>query len=298
MPSMDETRPEEDISYLPFGVSELDSNHRGIPTGSAVLLAGASDAGVSAFTYTSLGYLMLAQYEPKHVPDSLADRAEDIPENVTYVTLTHDRKHVYNELEAVLPDYASETLRDHLTVVDYSQRYLDLLPVPPAFFEQRRDPTPDTVPPPEQDPVDGPDDRSFGRFLDDISETLVNASDDLLVLDSFSDLRRATAFGLERSRQTAFLMGLREAVVGWNSLAYIKYERRAEEVRSDMSVHGLLHGSLYFYSNDQGFETYRTMRVGSFGGALDSRRQVMFESVIDDGGFRAKFTKKISPSRW
>lgn len=298
MPSMDDARSGERISYIPFGVSELDSNHRGIPTGSAVLLAGASDAGVSAFTYTSLGYLMLAQHEPKHVPDRLADRTADIPENVTYVTLTHDREHVYSELEAVLPDYASETLRDHLTVVDYSQRYLDLLPVPPAFFEQRRDATPETVVSPEQDPVDGPDDRSFGGFLDDVSETLVDAGDDLLVLDSFSDLRRATAFGLERGRQTAFLMGLREAVLNGNSVAYVKYERRAEEVRSDMSVHGLLHGSVYFYSNDQGFETYRTMRVGSFGGALDSRRQVMFESIIDDGGFRAKLTKKISPNRW
>ena len=159
---------------------------------------------------------MLAQHEPKHVPDRLADRTADIPENVTYVTLTHDREHVYSELEAVLPDYVSETLRDHLTVVDYSQRYLDLLPVPPAFFEQRRDATPETVVSPEQDPVDGPDDRSFGRFLDDVSETLVDAGDDLLVLDSFSDLRRATAFGLERGRQTAFLMGLREAVLNWN----------------------------------------------------------------------------------
>jgi KaiC/GvpD/RAD55 family RecA-like ATPase len=298
MSSMDDTHLGDRISYIPFGVSELDGHHRGIPTGSAVLLAGASDAGVSAFTYTSLGRLMLAQYDPKHVPDRLADRAEHIPESVTYVTLTHDREHVYSELEAVLPGYAFETLCEHLTIVDYSQRYLDLLPVPPSFFEQRRDAESEAVLSPDLAAGDGTDEESFRQFLDDVSETLADASEDLLVLDSFSDLRRATAFGLERGHGTAFLMGLREAIVNWGSVAYIKYERRAEEVRSDTSVHGLLHGSLYFYSNDQGFETYRTMRVGSFGGALDSERQVTFESAIGDGGFQAKAKKKISPNRW
>jgi KaiC/GvpD/RAD55 family RecA-like ATPase len=296
MEQADDTQLEENVSYIPFAVSEIDSHHRGIPTGSAVLLAGASDSGISAFAYTSLARLMLATHDPRQVPDRLSDRAEQIPENVTYVTLTHDREHVYSELDAVLPDYMFETLREHLTVVDYSQRYLDLLPVPPAFFEQRRDATSETVLSPDRS-ASG-EAESFRALLDDISETLTAAQDELLVLDSFSDLRRATEFGLERGHEVAFLMGLREAVVNWGSIAYVKYERRAEEVRSDMSIHGLLHGSLYFYSNDQGFETYRTMRVGSFGGALDSKQQVMFESAIGDSGFQANAKKKISPNRW
>jgi hypothetical protein len=296
MPPTDDA-PGEPVSYIPFGVEELDSHHRGIPTGSAVLLAGATDAGVSAFTYTSLARLMLAKHDPDHVPDRLSNRAEQIPEAVTYVTLVHDREHLYSELRAVLPDTYVETLTDHLTVVDYSQRYMELLPVPLSLFEQRRDAEPETVLPP--DDVGGqPDEETFRRFLDDVSRTLADSQDELLVLDSFSDLRRATQFGLEPGHETAFLMGLREAVVNWGSVALVKYERRAEEVRSDTSVHGLLHGNLYFYSNDQGFETYRTMRVGSFGGALDSKQQVMFESSINDSGFQARATKKISPNRW
>jgi hypothetical protein len=288
----------ENVSYIPFGVSEIDSHHLGIPTGSALLLAGASDAGVSAFTYTSLGRLMLAVHNPDRVPDRLSDRAAEIPEAVTYVTLTHDREHVYSELDAVLSDAQFETLREHLTVVDYSQRYLELLPVPPSFFEQRREVESENVRSADRGPSGHTDPEGFTELLDDISETLSDAREELLVLDSFSDLRRATTFGLERGRQVAFLMGLREAIVNWGTVAYVKYERRAEEVRSDVSVHGLLHGSVYFYSNDQGFETYRTMRVGSFGGALDSERQVMFESAIGDSGFQAKAKKKISPNRW
>jgi hypothetical protein len=59
-----------------------------------------------------------------------------------------------------------------------------------------------------------------------------------------------------------------------------------------------MHGNIYFYSNDQGFETYRTMRVGSFGGALDREEQVVYRTIVGDAGFNVKATKKISPGNW
>jgi archaellum biogenesis ATPase FlaH len=286
------------IEYIPFGVSELDSNHRGIPTGSSVMLAGAPDAGSSAFTYTSLARLMLAKHEPEHVPDRLSRRREHIPESVTYLTLLHDREHIYSELEAVLDDAQFETLTEHLTVADYSQRYLDMLPVPPALFDERRSADEIVAPDPSGEPDAAPDEETFRELLDDISGRLVEARDDIVVLDSFADLRRAQSFGLESGRATAFLAGLREAASNWGNLVYVTYERRAGQVRSEAAVQGLCHGYLYFYSNDKGVETYRTMRVGSFGGALDSQQQVTFDSRIGEHGFRAKATKKISPSRF
>jgi len=308
MTMQEATEITERVQYMPFGVSELDGNHLGIPTGSAVLLAGAQDAGTAAFTYTSLARLMQARHRPSSVPDRLAERREPIPDHVTYLSVTKDREHIYTELEAVLSDVQFETLTENLTVVDFSQRFLELLPVPPTLFDERRpaeegisDHTAaegdDTVMAPEEDgddAVDDPiEDESFGELLDDIGARLAEARGDLLVVDSLSDLRRATNFGLGAGRDIAFLAGLREAVVNWESVAYVKYDRRAGEARSDPSVQGLLHGALYFYSNDQGVETYRTMRVGSFGGALDTDRQMVFESVVGDSGFRAKATKKI-----
>ena len=92
--------------------------------------------------------------------------------------------------------------------------------------------------------------------------------------------------------------GLREAVVNWGNVAFVKLDRPAGDVRKDDRIHGLLHGAVYFYSNDKGFETYRTMRVGSFGGALDTELQTVFESLVGPTGFRAKATKKIGPSNW
>ncbi|WP_280663039.1 hypothetical protein [Haloarcula amylovorans] len=40
------------------------------------------------------------------------------------------------------------------------------------------------------------------------------------------------------------------------------------------------------------------MRVGSVGGALDTERQTVFESIVGPTGFRAKATKKSGPSNW
>lgn len=75
------------VSYIPFGIPGLDGQVRGIPTGSTVLLAGASDADGDAFTYTSLATLMLAKHRPEMVPNGIARRSEAIPDSVTYRTM-------------------------------------------------------------------------------------------------------------------------------------------------------------------------------------------------------------------
>lgn len=291
-------RLSRDVSYIPFGVRGLDSDVRGVPTGSSVLLAGAPDAGGDAFTYTSLARLMLARHRPDEVSHTLADRAEDVPDGVTYVTLSHDREHVYSEMDAVLDDRQFETLVEHLTIADFPQRFMDLLPVPDALYHARRRTSDIESPKADEPPDEAVDEDTFNEFLEDVSETLAASSDDLLVVDSVADLERATEFGLTRAHEHAFLLGLRDAVVNWGSVAYVKHDRRAAEVRTDPAIHGLLHGHVYFYSNDEGYTTYRTVRVGSFGGALDAKRQIVFDSIIDDDGFRAKATKKIGRSKW
>ena len=285
------------VSYIPFGIPGLDGQVRGIPTGSTVLLAGASDAGGDAFTYTSLATLMLAKHRPEMVPNGIARRSEAIPDSVTYITLSHDREHVYSELDAVLDGYQFEALTEHMTVADFSQRFMELLPVPEPLFDARRNDTEIEQPGAEPPEREAPE-ETFEKLLTDISDRVSDAAETLIVVDSLTDLERATAFGLPQNHEIAFLMGLREAVVNWGNVAFVKLDRPAGDVRSDELIHGLLHGSVYFYSNDKGFETYRTMRVGSFGGALDTERQTVFESLIGPTGFRAKATKKIGPSNW
>src|SRR6056297_3262783 len=184
------------VSYIPFGIPGLDGQVRGVPTGSTVLLAGASDAGGDAFTYTSLATLMLAKHRPEMVPNGIARRSEGIPDSVTYITLSHDREHVYSELDAVLDGYQFETLTDNMTVVDFSQRFMELLPVPKALFDARRgDSDIETAESTAVDESGVAEDESFQTLLEDISEEITDASDDLLVIDSLSDIERATEFG-------------------------------------------------------------------------------------------------------
>jgi len=296
---MDELSPAEakgisaGVEYLPFGIPGLDGATRGIPTGSAVLLAGAPDAGGHAFLYTSLASLMLAKHDPALYPRRLGPAREAIPEGVTYVSLTHDREHIYAELDAVLDSEQFATLTDHLTVADFSQQFLAAVDVPGSLYQERRD---DAVLPADGD---SPATGDAAALLEDVSEAIADSGDDsIVVVDGLSDLLLATNFGLDRSDVLGFLLGLREAVVGWDGIAFVLYERRAAEVRNDPDISGLLHGSVFFYSNDQGHDTYRTMRVGSFGGALDTERQTVFETSVGPAGVRAKATKKIGPSNW
>lgn len=277
------------VRYLPFGIPGLDGQVRGIPTGSAVMLAGAPDAGSDAFVYTSLASLMLAKHNPRLYHGRVGDVRESIPERVSYVSLTHDRDHIYSELDAVLDTGQFEALTEHLTVADFSQQFLDAAPVPDALYAERRD---DVA-------VAAEGDATIDGVLDAVSEHIAEVGEDaIVVIDDLADLVRAKHFGLSQDRILGFLLGIREAVVEWDGLAYVSYQRRAADVRSDLDVHGLFHGSVYFYSNDKGFDTYRTMRVGSFGGALDTERQVVFETSVGPTGFRAKATKKIAPSNW
>jgi hypothetical protein len=248
------------VSYIPFGIPGLDGQVRGIPTGSTVLLAGASDAGGDAFTYTSLATLMLAKHRPEMVPNGIARRSEAIPDSVTYITLSHDREHVYSELDAVLDGYQFDTLTDNMTVADFSQRFMELLPVPESLFDARR--SDDEIEQPDAElPESEPDEKTFEKLLADTSDRVSDAAETLIVIDSLTDLERATEFGLPQNHEIAFLLGLREAVVNWGTVAFVKLDRPAGDVRSDELIHGLLHGSVYFYSNDKG--SRRTGRCGS-----------------------------------
>lgn len=195
---------------------------------------------------------MLAKYRPDAVSSRLADRANEIPDGVTYVTLSHDREHIYSELDAVLDGRQFETLVDHLTIPDFSQRFMDLVPVPRSLYDARR--RTDDIEGPKEDarPEDPADEGTFRDLLEDVGATLADAEGDLLVVDSVTDLERAAEFGLSRGHELALLIGLRDAVVNWGTVAYVKHDRRAGEVREDPASHGLLHGQVYLYTNDEG----------------------------------------------
>ncbi len=284
----------EGVREIPFGMATLDNGLGGLPSGTATLLAGASDAGGDAFLYTHAAQVMLAKHNPSMYPTSVRTSRETLPERVVYVTLSRDSEHILNAMDTVLDQFQFDTLTEHLKLLDYSESFLDLVETPAAFDRE----------PPTEGPLAAVEGRatgvsSFGELLEEVAADIEEwGKDALVVVDSLNELYRAGQFGLSERTILGFLIGLREAAVDWDGLVHIPYKHKAEQVRSDSLLTNLMHGNLYFYSNDQGFETYRTMRVGSFGGALDREEQVVYRTQVGSAGFRVKATKKISPRNW
>jgi KaiC/GvpD/RAD55 family RecA-like ATPase len=281
------------VRQIPFGMPALDAGLGGLPSGTSVLLAGAPDAGADAFVYTHAAQLMLAKHEPGLYPSDVREVRDAIPERVVYVSLGTAGRHVLNAMDSVLDGYQFDALVERLTLLDYSGAFLDLVDTPPAFEEAF----------PEGGPLDAVERRNAGDSFSSLLESVAadldeRGRDAVVVVDSLSDLYLARRFGLDEPALLGFFVALREMAVAWRGLVHVLYNQRAEAVRADQVLNNLLHGNAYFYSNDQGFDTYRTMRVGSFGGALDRETQVVFGTSIGAAGFRVKSTKKVGPSNW
>jgi KaiC/GvpD/RAD55 family RecA-like ATPase len=260
------------VSRIPFGIDTLDGHFGGLPSGSAVLLAGARDAGVNAFAHTLMAGVITAAYEPERYPGTIPTDIERLPERVRYVTLSNDKTHLLYELESILDSENFDRLTDHMVLHDRSQQFADIL---------------------------SDDSATMHTLLNEVKELLIEgAQNELVVFDSLTSLVRATEFELTQRDLLSFLVQLRRAVTGGDGLALIKSYRRAELARDDELLNGLLHGNIFFYSNDQGFETQRTMRIGSFGGVLDRKRQSVYRTLITSEGFAVKSTRKISPTKW
>lgn len=282
------------VRPIPFGMPALDSTLGGLPSGTACLLAGAPDAGADAFTYTHAAQLMLAKHDPGLYPADVRKIRDTLPEQVVYVSLGTDGKHVLNAMDQVLDQYQFDVLVDNLTLLDYSQPFLEFVETPASFGKKVSEEGPLSA---IERRVEGGE--TFADLIGTVAADLDEVADDaIVVVDSLTDLYLARRFGLDERLLLGFLVGLREQAVDWNGLVHVRYDRQAEGVRADSVLNSLLHGSIYFYANDQGFETYQTMRVGSFGGALDREQQVVFSTNVGAAGFRVKSTKKISPGNW
>lgn len=296
---MDEVTPPEAKSVsagvrpIPFGMPALDVALGGLPSGTATLLAGAPDAGGDAFVYTHAAQVMLARHDPGLYPTDVSQYRDALPDRVVYLTFRTGSRHILHAMDEVLDQYQFDTLVDNLTLLDYSDAFLDLADVPAGFSRDHEAGPLDAV----ERRVEGGD--SFRDFVEAVAEDLDEFGENaVVVVDSLSDLYLAGQFGLEERTLLGFLVGLREAAVDWGGLVHVLYNRRAEDVRGEPVLNTLMNGNVYFYSNDKGFDTYRTMRVGSFGGALDREEQVVFQTLIGGAGFRVKSTKKLGPSNW
>ncbi len=105
-----------------------------------VLMAGTCDAGGDAAP-TPPRHADACETPPRDGPELHRPAYRGNPGFGAYITLSHDREHVHSELDAVLDGYQFEALTEHMTVADFSQRFMELLPVPEPLFDARRSDT-------------------------------------------------------------------------------------------------------------------------------------------------------------
>ncbi|MWG36418.1 RAD55 family ATPase [Halomarina oriensis] len=280
-------RASRSIGRIPFGSPTLDGRFSGIPAGSSVLLCGAPDAGTDAYAHTHAASLMTARYYPG-MYDGRITTPDILPEKVHYVTVDRTRSHLLHEMDSVLGARRFNTLTEHLHIEDFSDRFLDLTPMPPSLRQAARgDTTAD----------DGPserDDATFDSFLGEVSDYLVSVGDDnMVVFDSLTALNGARAFGLSQADILGFLSGIRSAAESWGGIVSVLHHARPEVIRADEIVNTALHGCLYFYTNDSGTNAQKTMRIGEFGGALSRRRQVVYDTQVTDSGFSISSNRRV-----
>ncbi|MFB6188442.1 MAG: hypothetical protein ABEI57_01030, partial [Halapricum sp.] len=252
-------------------------------------LAGTPDAGTEAFAYTHAARLLTAKYAP-HYTDSTFSAAvtERIPGTVYYITLNHAPRRVLNGMDAVLSPRQFNVLVEHLEIMDFSEEFFDLSPVPNALRRAA-----DETQFEDLDAEPGSYD-SFERLLNSIASELESVGDDAFVIvDSLTAFERGRHFGVDWGDVLGLLEGVRTAASEWGGLVDVIYHARPDKVRSDETINTALDGALYFYTNDQGTNAEKTMRVGDFNGALSRRRQVVYGTEVRDDGFRISSSRGV-----
>ena len=277
------------MARIPFGVSRFDKVvEGGAPRGTVVLLVGDAGAGAREFMYTSATMNAVAHTDEDLFELHYGDLHEDatLPPEVHYISFTDNQETIREELAYVLDEELVTAAAEHITVRDLSPEYFQLSPVPRQWYLGETTTLQD---------LSGGESRpdvltALGSYLND------NASDNLVVIDSITDLVAAISDDMAWNDIAMLIRGLGKAAHRWNGLvmAYASRETLAEtRLGHLMDAAG---GTLQFEWESGGSKRARTMVVREFSGVLsriERENIVRFETEIHEGGFDVSDVRKI-----
>lgn len=276
------------MNRIPFGVRRLDSTiGGGAPPGSVVLLSGEPGAGSREFMYTSAMMSAVASVDEDLFDlyyGSLASNA-DPPDEVHYVSFTHDERKIEREMTMTMDDEVVEEGLKNVTFHDLSPEYFRLSPVPREWYAE----TTQTI----ADLGQHQDRSSVPEALGDALNE--HASGNLVVIDSLTDLV-GSLDEFSWSDVSVLLRGLARISFQWEGLVLVHVNT---ETLSDLE-HGQLidaaDGTLVFSWEQGGSSLARVMVVKQFRGVLSRLEEeeiVRFETDISDAGFDISDVRKI-----
>jgi KaiC/GvpD/RAD55 family RecA-like ATPase len=277
------------MARIPFGVSRFDRVvDGGAPRGTVVLLVGDAGAGAREFMYTSATMNAVAHADVDLFELHYGDLHEDaaLPPEVHYLSFTDDENTVREELSYVLDDDLVDAATDHITVRDFSPEYFQLSPVPREWYVGETTTLQD---------LGGGKSRSdvltaLGSYLNE------HAFDNLVVIDSITDLVAAVSDEMAWNDIAMLVRGLGKAAHRWNGLVLAYASRETLEATQLGHLMDAADGTLQFEWESGGSKRALTMVVQEFSGVLSQIEReniVRFETEIHDGGFDVSDVRKI-----
>ncbi|MDQ2055113.1 MULTISPECIES: HTR-like protein [Halobellus] len=277
------------MDRIPFGVSRFDRVvDGGAPLGTVVLLVGEPGAGAREFMYTSATMNAVAHTDRDlfelHYGDLHADAT--LPPEVHYLSFTADESNVRREMSYVLDDDIVSAATEHIDVRDFSPEYFQLSPVPREWYLGETTTLQD---------LGGREERAdvltaLGQYLND------NAADNLVIIDSITDLVAAISDEMAWNDIAMLIRGLGKAAHRWGGLV-LAYASRETLERTELGhLMDAADGTLQFEWESGGSKRARTMVVQEFRGVLsqiESEDIVRFETEIHEGGFDVSDVRKI-----
>jgi len=277
------------MDRIPFGVSHFDKIvGGGAPSGTVVLLVGEPGAGAREFMYTSATMNAVAHADPDLFELHYGDLHETarLPELVHYISFTDDETKLRREMSYVLDDELVNAAADRISVRDFSPEYFQLSPVPREWYLGETTTLQD---------LGGREERAavltaLGRHLNE------HAPENLVVIDSITDLLAAISGEMTWNDIAMLLRGLGTAAHRWDGLVLAYVSREAVEATELGHLMDAADGTLQFEWESGGSKRARTMVVQEFRGVLSQIEReniVRFETEIHEGGFDVSDVRKI-----
>lgn len=277
------------MDRIPFGVSQLDEIiGGGAPPGSVVLLAGDAGAGAREFCYTAATISGLSHADTElfelHYGD-VSNKAA-VPEGIHYVSFTASGDELRQEIGFTMSEEIVRAGVEPVEFADFSQEYFQLSAIPREWYTHKTQSITDLG--------QGGDRRDV---LEALGEYLTqNASGNLVVIDSLTDLARAPNEHLNWSDITLLVKGLQKASLAWDGLILVLVNQEALTEQEMGSLMGAADGTLAFEWETGGNERDRVMFVREFRGVLSRLEEediIRFETEIRDSGFDISNVRKI-----
>ncbi|RLN01348.1 HTR-like protein [Haloarcula sp. Atlit-7R] len=277
------------MDRIPFGIRQLDSIiNGGAPAGSVVLLSGEAGAGSREFMHTSALINGLEQVDTELHDLYYGDRSADAvaPEEVHYISFTASETQLVSEMRLAMDDNVVEKGSKAVEFHDLSERYFHISPVPRDWYADETASITDLRARHEREDLLG----TLGMVLNEV------AANNLVIIDSLSDLVSAMGEDIEWSDISSLVQGLQKAAHQWGCLLLLHINPETLSAVRYGQLVDASHGTMEFAWESGGSTRARTLVVQQFRGVLSQIEDediVQFETELGDAGFDISDVRKI-----